>query len=134
MGTKAFNDFLISIQGHIGTLNTTVGILEKQLAMLTVRLEGGGPNAEQAARELAETPGQLRNTRAAIKELKKFFVKMKKEWTKPKERVIGHVVWAPPISFSTPPYGHTKDICVVKLDEKKFLPNFRGNVLNLGGF
>ena len=59
-------------------------------------------------------------------------MKMKKQWTKPKDRVIGYIIWAPPISFSTIPHNYTKDVCVVKLDEKKFLPNFRGNVLDLG--
>ena len=55
-----------------------------------------------------------------------------KYWTKPKDRVIGHVVWAPPISFSTAPYGRTRDVCVIKLDENKLRQNFRGNVLDLG--
>jgi hypothetical protein len=57
---------------------------------------------------------------------------MKKQWTKPRDRVIGHVVWAPPISFSTAPHSYTKDVCVVKLDMKKFSQNFRRNVLDLG--
>jgi hypothetical protein len=130
MGNKAFISFLISIQGHIGTLNNVVVVLEKQVTTLTARSEGVGPNIEQAARQLVETRHQLGQTRAAIEELKKFFVKMKKQWTKPKDRVIGYVVWAPSISFSTTSY--TKDVCVVKLNEKKFLQNFRGNVLDLG--
>jgi len=49
MGTKAFTNFLISIQGCIGTLNIMVGVLEKQVRLLTVRSEGSGPNVEQAA-------------------------------------------------------------------------------------
>jgi hypothetical protein len=52
--------------------------LGKWVTVLTVRSEGGGPNAEQAARELVETQRELRKTRTAIEELKKFFVKMKK--------------------------------------------------------
>jgi hypothetical protein len=120
MGTKAFNNFLISIQGHIGTLNLTVDFLEKRLTTLTARSENGSPKAEQAARELVETQGKLRETRTATEELKKSFVKMKKQWTKPKERVIGYVVWEPPVSFSTAPYSHTKDVCVVKLDKKNW--------------
>ncbi|OJA16892.1 hypothetical protein AZE42_13336, partial [Rhizopogon vesiculosus] len=132
MGIGAFTNFLISIQGHIGTLNFTVGFLEKQITALTARSEGSGPNAEQAAGELVKTRYKLGKTRTAIEELKKFFVKMKKQWTKPKDRVIGHVIWAPPISVSTAPHGYTKDVCVIKLDEKKFSQNFRGNVLDLG--
>ena len=43
---------------------------------------------------------------------------MSKRWKKPKDRVIGDVVWAPPISLSTAPHGYTEDFCVVKLDKK----------------
>ena len=55
-----------------------------------------------------------------------------KQWPKPKDRVIGHVVWAPPISVSTAPHSYTKDVCIVKLDEKNFSQNFRRNVLDFG--
>ena len=134
MDTRAFTNFLISIQGHIGTLNNAVGVLEKRVTALTARSDGGGPDAEQAARELVETQRELSKTRMAIEELKKFFVKMKKQWTKPKDRVIGHVVWAPSVSVFTAPYSYTKDVCVVRLDEKKFSQNFRRNVLDLGAF
>jgi hypothetical protein len=57
---------------------------------------------------------------------------MKKQWTKPKNRVIGHVAQAPPVSVSTTPHSCTKDVCVVKLDEGKFCKNFRRNMLDLG--
>ncbi|KAG2075854.1 hypothetical protein BDR04DRAFT_1210431 [Suillus decipiens] len=68
----------------------------------------------------------------AIEELKNFFVKMKRQWTKLKDQVIGHVICAPPISVHTAPHSYTVDVCVIKLNKKKFLQNFRGNALNLG--
>ena len=132
MGTKAFTNFLISIRGHIGKLNITVSVLEKQIMMLTVMSEGGGPNADQAARELVETQLELSKTHIAIEELKKFFVKVKKQWAKPMDRVIGHVVWAPPVGVSAPPHSYMQDVCVIKLKKKKFSQNFRRNVLDLG--
>ena len=132
MGTRAFINFLTSIQGHVGTLNTTVSILEKQAMALTARLEGNDPNSKQAADELVKTQHELSETRTAIEELKKFFLKVKKQWTKPKDWVVGHVVWAPPVGFFPAPHGYTKDVYVIKLDEKKFSQNFRRNVLDLG--
>jgi hypothetical protein len=75
MGTRAFTNFLISIQSHIGPLNTTVGVWEKRVTALTARLEGDGRNAEQAARKLVETQRELNKTRTAIEELKRFFVR-----------------------------------------------------------
>jgi len=132
MSTNSFTNFLTSIQGHIGILNNTVVILKKRVMALTARSEGSGPNAEQAAREVVETQHEMRKTRTAIEELKEFFVKVKKQWTKPKDRVIVHVVWAPPISVSAAPHSYTKDVCVIKLDAQKFSRNFRGNVFDLG--
>lgn len=132
MGTESFTKFLSSIEDHIRILKNTVGVLQKPDTVLSVGSESGGPKAEQAARELVETWHQLSKTQKAIEELEKFFVKMKMQWTKPKDRVIGHIVWAPPISVSTPPHSYTKDVCVVKLDEKKFSQNFRRNFLDLG--
>jgi hypothetical protein len=131
MGTKAFAKSLVSIQAHIGALNNTVGVLEKRIAALTARSAGGGSDAKQAAGELVETQHELSKTRTAIEELKMFFVQMKVRWTQPRDRVIGHVVWSPPYSVSAAPPGYTKDVCVIKLDEK-FSQNFRGNVLDLG--
>ncbi|KAI6007536.1 hypothetical protein F5J12DRAFT_720683, partial [Pisolithus orientalis] len=131
MGSKDFNDFLASIQDHINIMNHTVGILERRATMLTARAEGDGPTAKQAARELEVTRRQLPKTREAIEALKTFFAKMKTERTSPKDRIIGHVVWAPPVSVHAAPHSYTLDVCVIELD-KKFLKNFRGNVLDLG--
>ena len=132
MGARAFDRFLMSIQGHIGTLNAKVSVQESWATEFTARLEGSGPNAEQDARELVKAQDELSKAQTAIKEVKKFFMKMKRQWKKPKDRVIGHVVWAPPISISTAPHSYTKDVCVIKLDKKKFCKNFRRNVLNFG--
>jgi len=41
-------------------------------------------------------------------------------------------VWAPPITGLTAPHGYTQDVCVIKLDKERFLPNFRGNAIDLG--
>ncbi|KAH9954245.1 hypothetical protein BGW80DRAFT_1566799 [Lactifluus volemus] len=128
MGTKDYKKLLLSIQGRINTLNNTLDVLQIQDAVLTERSEGGGPNAAQAARELDETRRELIKTQSAINDVNDFFVKMNRHWRNPKNRVIGHVTWARPISIDT----HTMDICVIKLDKEKFAQNFRGNVLDLG--
>jgi hypothetical protein len=96
------------------------------------KVEGGGPNAEQAAHDLEKSQDDLNKKKAAIEELKMFYVKMKKEWTEPNDCIIGYVIWASYISVSTSPHSYTKDVCIIQLDKKKFLPNFKGNVINLG--
>lgn len=133
MGSKAYTDLLESIKTYIGTLNGTATVLEKRAASYRHRMKlENDPNAEQVIHDLGEAERQLKDTEITIEALKKFLVKMKKEWERPQDRVIGHVVWAPPISVNNKPYGYTKDVCVIKLNEEKFLPNFKKNVLDLG--
>lgn len=68
MGNKAFNDFLESIQGNIGTLNNTVSILQKRVTALVRKAEGGGSNAEQVACDLAKTQNDLKEKKAVVEE------------------------------------------------------------------
>ncbi|KAG9079917.1 hypothetical protein FRC06_007320 [Ceratobasidium sp. 370] len=129
MGNRSFEHFLASIQAKIGNLNTTVTILEQHAALYERKADGGN---EQAARDLAATKDDVKNKKEVIEALKVFFVTMKKDWSKVNNRIIGQVVWAPPITGLNAPYGYTKDVCVIKLDKKKFWPNFMGNVIDLG--
>jgi hypothetical protein len=131
MGNPAFANYLASIQANIGTLNATVDHLEKRTRMLMRRVEAGGNDAQKSAGELAETLDQLPKTVAKIDALNAFFADVKERWSKLKNRVIGYVVWAPPIGVGVPPHRYTRDLCVIKLDKTKFR-KFRGNVLSLG--
>ncbi|CUA69287.1 hypothetical protein RSOLAG22IIIB_08413 [Rhizoctonia solani] len=128
MGTNAFDDFLASIQDRISRLNITVTILRKRVATYKKRVDAGD---QQAATYLEKTEGDEKKTIEAIETLETFLVKMKSGWSKPEDRVIGFVIWAPPIGVAAP-HGYTKDVCVIRLDEKKFMSNFRGNVIDLG--
>lgn len=130
MGNPAFTNYLASIQANIGTLNDTVHSLEKRTRTLTRRVVAGG-DAQKSAGELAESQDQLTKTVTKIDALKAFFVDVKKRWSKLNDRVIGYVVWAPPIGVGVPPHRYTRDLCVIKVNKKKFR-KFRGNVLSLG--
>ena len=124
MGTRAFDNFLDSIQAEIGSLKHTVTFSKKSITSYT-----GKPHL---AAKLATAEADLEKTNAKIKALKDFFIMMQKDWSNPKSRVIGHVVWAPPITGNTPPHGYTQDVCVIKLDKGRFWPNFVQNAVSLG--
>src|ERR1700722_9202529 len=102
MGSKAYTNLLRSIQSHIGTLGGTASVLEKRITSYKMRLEKD-PNAEQVTRDLGVTERQLNDMRNTIEALKKFFVKMKKEWEKPKDGGTAQVVWPPPIVVTKEP-------------------------------
>jgi hypothetical protein len=131
MRKPAFKDYLASIQANINTLIITIDCLEKRATMLTRRVKADGDDAQKSAGELKETQGELTKTRTKINVLKTFFVDVNKKWSKVEDRVIGYIVWAPPIGVGIPPHRYMRDLCVIKLNKKKFR-NFRGNVLSLG--
>ena len=110
MGPNAFTNYLTSTQGYIGTLIDTVDSVEKRVTTLTRRVKAGGDNAWRSAGELVETMGDLTKTRTKTNVLKQYFVEVKTEWGKLKNRIIDYAVWAPPISVATPPYLFTKDL------------------------
>jgi hypothetical protein len=132
MGTKSFNDLLRLIRARIGILKGTASVLERKVKIYKRTAQGCGPDAEQAATDLETTQAEVDDILKAIEGHKDFYVRAKKFWENPDDRVIGHVVWAPPFSVSAAPQGYTKDVCVIKLDKKKFGNNFRGNVIDLG--
>lgn len=131
MGTQAFEDFLASIQAKIGNLNNSLTALGKQAASFERRANNGN---QQAALDLAATRENITKTEQTVEEHKKFFAEMKKDWSDVDNRVIGHVVWAPPITCLVDPHGYTLDVCVIKLDESKFNPKFKENVVDLGAY
>jgi hypothetical protein len=75
---------------------------------------------------LAKYQQSLEDTKTTVVELKSFFATLKKDWSDIKDRIIGHVVWSP--LFPTP----TPATCVIELNKNKFLPNLRGNAIDLG--
>ena len=129
MGNNAFANFLVSIQAKIGNQNNTVTVLEKRAASYRKKAAAGN---EKAATDLVAMEDDIKNRKNAIENLKAFFVMMKKDWSEVNDRIIGQVVWAPPITGLNAPHGYTQDVCVIKLDKKKFWPNFMGNVIDLG--
>ncbi|KAI6152646.1 hypothetical protein BKA82DRAFT_20112 [Pisolithus tinctorius] len=132
MGTKAWDDYLKSVQNRIGNLGTTAEIYRESIRRLEGRAVGDTPVAEKAKKELKKTRELLEEATNAIDELQELYERSKKDFGKQSQRVIGHVVWLPVIAVGTVPHSFTKDVCVVELDKARFLPNFKGNVIDLG--
>ncbi|CAE6430643.1 unnamed protein product [Rhizoctonia solani] len=129
MGNNAFDELLSSVKDLSLILKDSVSSLEGSIKTQEAKVQGG---SQQAVTELAIFQQQLDYANRTILELKTFFATLKKDWSDPKDRVIGHIVWSPPIAWKTPSHDYTQDVCVIKLDKDKFLPNFRGNALDLG--
>ncbi|TFY62247.1 hypothetical protein EVG20_g6775 [Dentipellis fragilis] len=107
MGNRAFDDLLASIQALIGTLKITVTGLKKRVSMYAARVSGGN---KQAKADHAKYQHTLDDTEATIAELRKFWAMLKKDWSAVDSRVIGHVVWSPPITSLNLPHGYTCNV------------------------
>ncbi|KAG6858137.1 hypothetical protein C0995_002343, partial [Termitomyces sp. Mi166 len=54
------------------------------------------------------------------------------DWSSFNQRILGHVVRSPPITFNCGTEGFTEDYAVVALDRTKIKKAFKGNVIDLG--
>ena len=130
MGQAAFTNYLVSIQAAINTYNDAAEVFETKISKLRARLQDGTDDQESQTK-LEEKEAELAKTRTKIEKLKQFFVDIIKRWSKPKNRVIGFVRWAPPIGAGVAPHRYTCDLCVIELYKEKF-KYMIGNVLSLG--
>ncbi|TFY57033.1 hypothetical protein EVG20_g8701 [Dentipellis fragilis] len=132
MGSTASDNYVASIRAKIVSLTYTVSYLDRQAASYERRAEAevGTPEAQKWAQDLKETERELTRNRTHIDTLKDFYTTVLEKWRNPKDRIIGYVDWAPPIA-AVPPHRYTRDLCVIKLDKRKF-KNFVGNVISLG--
>ncbi|KAF8844164.1 hypothetical protein BDN67DRAFT_987988 [Paxillus ammoniavirescens] len=84
--------------------------------------------------DIEEAPRELKKTRSlldeAMKALEKFYSEVK-GWSKPSQRVLGHIAHSPPITLSAGAEGFIEDYAVVELDSPKIKKAFKGNVIDL---
>lgn len=132
MGNPAFTNYLASIQVEIGTLIDSVDAIEKKITTLTSNVQNG-IGLPQSQIDLNTHVAENDRLRGKINVLKDFFVDIKNRWGKITRRVIGHVVWAPPIGVGVAPHRYTRDLCVVQLYKESF-SNLLGNMLSLGAY
>ncbi|KAF9000052.1 hypothetical protein BDZ89DRAFT_1027699 [Hymenopellis radicata] len=127
LGTDAFNDLLSSIKIRIGCHGIIVGLDEAQIQRLEAKV--GGDDDAGTARQLKVTRRSLKDTNAAIEDLEKFYDKVKKDWSKPDCRTIGHIRLSPAIAVGVE--GFTEDWGAFELDTSKFKDAFQGNAIHL---
>ncbi|KAJ7925974.1 hypothetical protein B0H13DRAFT_2654136 [Mycena leptocephala] len=130
LGTGAFDKLLDSIKTRIARHGIMVEIYERQIKRFEATV--GGDEEEdvaEAKKELKQTRGHANE---AIKDLEKFYEKVKKEWGKPSQRTIGYIRSSPAIAFNVGPEGFADDWGAFELDGLKFKDAFKGNFIDLG--
>ncbi|KAJ3821936.1 hypothetical protein F5880DRAFT_1485141 [Lentinula raphanica] len=119
MGDRAYHDLVATVDHFIRALIELPDVLD-------------GRDVRDVQEDGVEAHRRyLIDVRATLNEFENLMSKLKKDWGDVNNRVIGHVVWSPPIN-SNNPQRFTQDICVIKLENQKFITNFRGNVIDFG--
>ncbi|KAG9079402.1 hypothetical protein FRC06_007752, partial [Ceratobasidium sp. 370] len=132
LGTRTFDKLLGSIKMRIGRQGIMVGIHEGQIKRLKARVDGDDEeDAAAAEKELRKALALLGDTIEAIENLEKFYEKVKKDWGKASQRIIGHIRSSPAVAFNVGPEGFTEDWGAFELDGPKFKDGSRATSLIL---
>jgi hypothetical protein len=111
-----------------------VEIYGRQIKRFEARVGGDEEDVAEAKKELKQTRGLLDDANEAIKDLEKFYEKVKKKWGKPSQRTIGYIRSSPAITLNVGPEGFTEDWAAFEADGPKFKDAYKGNFIDLGAF
>ncbi|KAF8837533.1 hypothetical protein BDN67DRAFT_185210 [Paxillus ammoniavirescens] len=130
LGSKAYQNVLESIMGKIGHEAIMVDYYRDEVEGLGEAIEGEDPAVADAREEFK---GKLAGAEKSIGTLNEFHSKITKFWSAESQRILGHILYAPPISVGTGDKCFTEDWAFVELyDEKIDWKAFKGNVIHLG--
>ena len=75
----------------------------------------------------------LKKAKAKAKDLARFREQLSEDWCTEINRILGHVIFSPPIVIGAGTEQYTQDIAVIDVDASKIDPgSFSGNVIHLG--
>ena len=127
LSNAAYENLVTSIVEEIGR---KVAVTEHQEARRQA-MQGREEDDAEDERTEAEHLGNM--AKKAIDRLDAFHKEVVSKWADPVERILGHVVLAPPLGFGVGSLGFTQDIAVIEIDPSKIdASNFYGNVIDLG--
>ena len=132
LGSKAYTDALEAMVTKIEDGALLVNAFKKGLETLGEAAKGEDARVADVRRK---RQGKLAETEEMIKDVEEFYGDITTHWSRPNQRVLGHVVYAPAISVSTGPKQFTEDWALIEVDRDKIdWTEFKGNVVSLGTF
>jgi len=125
LGEAAFQKLLDTIQVERGDKALMIPYQERRLAKIK---DVAGEAAEKERKKAQDGLAEAQN---ALQALTVFYDDVETHWSGQDNRIIGHVVYSPPITFTKTEY--TQDFAVIEIDNSKInASNFQGNVIDLG--
>ena len=135
LGTKTFDNLIKSIKSTIGQHRTKAVYYNKRIDELQKREAAEDEGDVEEATKMRKKIQRLSDKgNKAVEALDKFHDEVMKKWSQLGQRVLGHVVRSPPITFGADTESFTEDYAIVELDSSKIKNTFRGNVIDLGVF
>ena len=131
-GDKAYQNAVESIVCKIERQTSLVDYYEDELKCL----EGAIESKEDARAKAQERfSGLLKEAEKEVEALNELHINVTKFWSTNSQRVLGHIVYAPPISVGTGDKSYTEDWALVELHREKIeWKSFKGNMIYLGTF
>ena len=134
---KSFERHLDSIEREIKLKDYGIIIHTQTIEGLEGRTDDEGLRNWGMGRTIAE---QVQNNQREIENRKKiqndltsFHNELVRHWADPDRRVLGHIIFSPPIAVGVGPRKYTQDVAVIAMDTSRIdLDSFAGSVLDLG--
>jgi hypothetical protein len=130
LGSKAYRTALEAIMSKTGRETIMIDHYKDEIDGLGAAAEDEDAEITAARQAFEDELAKAEKSKASVDE---FYGDITRFWTVESQRVLGYVLYAPPISVSTGDKRFTEDWALVELDRGKFNWNaFRGNVIHLG--
>ena len=136
LGNGHFEKLLDSIKERIRRHRNMIPLYKTQIQGSERRMKGDDDDEQvaEATKGLRTYQRMLEETIQAIEDLEKFNEKVKKDWSDPSQRIIGHIRTSPARSVLVGEVGFSEDWGTFQLDGTKFRHAFKGNFMDLGAF
>lgn len=113
------------LQEIVGDMASDIRTLDRRISAINSAIANGTATPDDRA--------HLPSILSKVVELKDLHKYISSQWGTVESRVLGELVWAPPVIFSTEPGRTTLDLAVIKIGSGKLDEhNFLGNVVHLG--
>ena len=127
LGTSGFNKKLAAIDYDIEGQESAIIDAKERIELVE------GEDDPESLRERKDAERCLQKAEKGLRGLTELCHEIATQWGEKEKRVIGELVWAPPILLSTDPGQYTMDLAVIKTDAGKLdAENYRGNSINIG--
>lgn len=127
LGTSAFDNKLTAIDYEISGQRFAITDANERMAAVK------GMEDTMSVGEFAEAQKDLQAAENGLKALNALHYEIATHWTQKNERVLGELIWAPPIRLSTEPGDYTLDLAIIKIDPGILDgKNYLGNTINIG--